>query len=203
MDPMRDYYDVLGVPPDAGAAEIKRAYRQLARRYHPDISGDDRGTTFREVARAYEVLRHPDRRRTYDAAIRESNGPAGGDWLDDEIAIDFPSVSSVLDRMRHSFFGGTSGIELSAEVELTPEEAFWGASVPLEIPLRAICRACGGRGEVWDQWCVECNGGGDVAAFHALRLKVPAGVRPGARFRFSVKPAGTVPTFVEVRISVR
>jgi molecular chaperone DnaJ len=200
---MRDYYDVLGVPPDAGAAEIKRAYRQLARRYHPDISGDDRGSTFREVARAYEVLRHPDRRRTYDAALRESSGPAGGDWLADEIAIDFPSVSSVLDRMRHSFFGGTSGIELSAEVELTPEEAFWGASVPLEIPLRAICRACGGRGEVWDQWCVECSGGGDVAACHPLRLKVPAGVRQGARFRFSVKPAGTVPTFVEVRISVR
>ena len=200
---MRDYYDVLGVPPDAGAAEIKRAYRQLARRYHPDISGDDRGTTFREVARAYEVLRQPERRQTYDAALRESSHPRGGDWLDDEIAIDFPSVSSVLDRMRHSFFGGTSGIELSAEVELTSEEAFWGASVPLEIPLRAICRACGGRGEVWEQWCVTCNGGGDVVACHPLRLKVPAGVRPGARFRFSVKPSGAIPTFVEVHISVR
>ena len=80
----------------------------LARRYHPDISGDDRATSFREVTRAYEVLRHPDRRRTYDAAVRDSaRGPAG-DWLADEIAIDFPSVSSVLDRMRHSFFGGAA-----------------------------------------------------------------------------------------------
>jgi molecular chaperone DnaJ len=200
---MRDYYDVLGVPPDAGAAEIKRAYRQLARRYHPDISGDERSHTFREVARAYEVLRHPQRRRTYDAAVRESRRPPAGDGLDDEIAIDFPSVASVLDRMRHSFFGGTSGIELSAEVELTPEEAFWGASVPLEIPMRATCGACGGRGEVWEQWCDACAGGGDVSSCHPLRLTVPAGVREGARFRFSVTPAGAVPTYVEVRISVR
>lgn len=200
---MRDYYDVLGVPPDAKAADIRRAYRQLARRYHPDISGDDRATTFREVTRAYEVLRHPDRRRTYDAAVRDSaRGPAG-DWLADEIAIDFPSVSSVLDRMRHSFFGGGAGVELSAEIELTREEAFWGASVPLEIPLRATCRACGGRGEVWEQWCADCQGGGEVPACHPLRLRVPGGVRAGERFRFSVKPAGAVPTFVEVRISVR
>lgn len=200
---MRDYYDVLGVPPDAGAAEIKRAYRQLARRYHPDISGDDRTTTFREVARAYEVLRHPERRRTYDAALRDSTRGHGGDWLADEIAIDFPSVSSVLDRMRHSFFGGTAGIELLAEIELSPEEAFWGTSVGLEIPLRATCRACGGRGETWEQWCGECQGGGQVPACHPLRVKVPAGVRPGARFRFSVTPPDAIPTFVEVRISVR
>ena len=90
---MRDYYDVLGVSPGAGADEIKRAYRQLARRYHPDISGDDRGGAFLEVARAYEVLRNPDRRRSYDASLI-ARGRA--DWLADEVAIDFPSVSSVL-----------------------------------------------------------------------------------------------------------
>ena len=56
---MRDYYDVLGVSPGAGADEIKRAYRQLARRYHPDISGDERGAAFLEVSRAYHVLRDP------------------------------------------------------------------------------------------------------------------------------------------------
>jgi molecular chaperone DnaJ len=200
---MRDYYDVLGVPPDAGAAEIKRAYRQLARRYHPDISGEDRVPAFREVARAYEVLRHPVRRRTYDAALRESNRHRTGDVLADEVAIDFPSVASVLDRMQHSFFGGAAALELAAEVSLTAEEAFWGVSVPLEVPLRSTCRACGGRGEVWEQWCATCAGRGDVAAHHALRLTVPAGVREGARFRFSLTPPGALPTLVEVRISVR
>lgn len=200
---MRDYYDVLGVAPNAGAAEITQAYRQLARRYHPDISGGDRTGPFREVARAYDVLGTPDRRRTYDAALRESLNPARVNWMADEVDIDFPSVSSLLDGMRHSFFGAADGAELSAEVHITREEAFWGVAVPLDIPLRQTCRACGGRGEVWDQWCVSCAGGGDVTSYHPLRLRVPAGVVTGARFRFSVTPAGATPTLVAVRISVR
>ena len=102
---MRDYYDVLGVSPDAGAEEIKRAYRQLARRYHPDISGDDRGAAFKELARAYDVLRDPSRRRHYDATLSQpAAATAGTTWFSDEVAIDFPSVSSVLDRMRDAFF---------------------------------------------------------------------------------------------------
>jgi molecular chaperone DnaJ len=197
---MRDYYQVLGVAPDAGAEEIKRAYRQLARRYHPDISGDDRTAAFLEIARAYEVLADPGRRRTYDAALR----PVGrGDWMADEVAIDFPSVSSVLDGMRHSFFGELTPVRLAAEVELTPEEAFWGALVPFQIPLRGTCPECGGRGEAWEEWCAACAGTGEIVEDHPLRLRIPAGVRPGARFRFSVMPPGALPTTVEVRIAVR
>jgi molecular chaperone DnaJ len=197
---MRDYYDVLGVSPGAGADEIKRAYRQLARRYHPDISGDDRGSAFLEVARAYEVLRHPERRRSYDASLI-ARGRA--DWLADEIAIDFPSVSSVLDRMRESFFAGARSVSLSAELVLTPQEAFWGALVPFDVPLRRTCLRCGGRGEVWDEWCPACGGLGEVAVIQEMRLRVPAGVREGTRFRLSVAPAGAPHTSVEVRITIR
>jgi molecular chaperone DnaJ len=198
---MRDYYEVLGVAPDAGADEIKRAYRQLARRYHPDISGDDRGAAFLELSLAYEVLADPSRRRSYDTALRRA--PARLDLLADEVAIDFPSVSSVLDGMRQSFFGELPHALLSAEVELTPEEAFWGAHVPFLMPLRGTCEQCGGRGEVWDEWCGACGGTGEVLAEHALRLRIPAGVRPGACFRFSVTPPGALPTTVEVRVTVR
>jgi molecular chaperone DnaJ len=197
---MRDYYDVLGVPPGARADEIKRAYRQLARRYHPDISGDERGTAFLEVTRAYQVLRDPDRRRSYDARLI---GRGHADWLADEIAIDFPSVASLLDRMRDSFFGGARDVGLSAEIVLTPQEAFWGALVPLDVPLRQTCLRCGGRGEVWDEWCGACGGAGEIAAVHAMQLRVPAGVHEGARFRFSVAPTGAPQTSVEVRITIR
>jgi molecular chaperone DnaJ len=197
---MRDYYDVLGVAPGAGAEEIKRAYRQLARRYHPDISGDERGAAFLEVSRAYEVLRDPQRRRSYDANLLAGTR---ADWLGDEIAIDFPSVSSLLDRMRDSFFGGAPEASLSAEIVLTPQEAFWGALVPLYVPLRRTCPRCGGRGEVWSEWCAACGGGGEVTATHEMRLRVPAGVLEGARFRFSVAPQGAPQTLVDVRISIR
>jgi molecular chaperone DnaJ len=197
---MRDYYDVLGVSPDAGADEIKRAYRQLARRYHPDISGDDRGAAFLEVSRAYEVLGHPSRRRAYDAG---HGGRPAADWLADEVAIDFPSVSSVLDQMRHSFFGASPVAELSAEVVVTPQEAFWGVAVPLDVPLRRTCPRCGGRGEAWDEWCVACAGEGEVGSTHEVRLRIPPGVREGVRFRFTVAAPGAPPTLVEVRISIR
>ena len=198
---MRDYYDVLGVGRDAGAEEIKRAYRQLARRYHPDISGDDRAAAFLEVARAYEVLADPQRRRSYDDDPHRR--PASTDWLADEVAIDFPSVASVLDGMRTSFFGDMAQTRLAADVELTPQEAFWGARVPLQIPLRATCATCGGRGELWDELCLPCAGAGEVPAEYLLELRVPPRVRSGARFRFSVNPAGMAPAAVEVNILVR
>lgn len=199
---MRDYYDVLGVAPDAGAEEIKRAYRQLARRYHPDISGDDRGTAFLEVRRAFEVLNDPARRRSYDAGLR---GVGGGqaEWLADEVAIDFPSVSSVLDRMQEAFFGGAASAGLRAEVVLSPQEAFWGTTVPLDVPLRRTCRRCGGRGETWEEWCAECRGGGEIAGSHLLTLRVPAGVREGERFRFRLSSADSPHTIVEIRVSIR
>lgn len=207
---MRDYYDVLGVSPDAGAEEIRRAYRQLARRYHPDISGDDRGVAFVEVARAYGVLRDPARRRDYDAGLRGSSrqradgfSSVGQGWFADEVAIDFPSVASVLDRMRDAFFGAERAVTLSAELVLTPREAFHGVTVPLDVPLRRTCPRCGGRGETWTEWCVTCGGLGEVSSAHSLRVHVPAGVREGARFRFSVMPPGAPPTVVEVRIVIQ
>ena len=129
---MRDYYDVLGVSPGAGADEIKRAYRQLARRYHPDISGDDRSVAFLEASRAYETLGDPRRRRSYDAE-RASLAPeplqGRGSWFADEVAIDFPSVSDLLDSMRHSFFGVHACEELSAEIVLSPLEAAEGVTI--------------------------------------------------------------------------
>lgn len=204
---MRDYYQVLGVSPDAGADEIKRAYRQLARRYHPDISGDDRAAAFLEVSRAYEVLNDPERRRTYDARLQQRAAGAAivrsNDWLADEVAIDFPSVANVLDRMRDAFFGAVPLVSLSAEIVLSPDEAFWGATVPLGVPLRLTCPRCGGRGETWDEWCAACGGTGEVSAQHEMRLRVPAGVREGERFRFSVMPPGAPNTVIEVRVSIR
>lgn len=204
---MRDYYDVLGVSADAGAEEIKRAYRQLARRYHPDISGEDRGAAFLELARAYDILRDPVSRRRYNSRLPRAAYPGPGDvtedWFADEVAIDFPSVASVLDRMRDAFFAVEQPVTISAHMVLTAREAFDGVTVPLDVPLRRTCARCGGRGEVWTDWCVACAGLGEVSAAHPMHVRIPAGVREGARFRFSVTPPGAPPTVVEVTISIR
>src|ERR1700736_2770022 len=152
---MRDYYDILGVSRDAGADEIKRAHRQLTRRYHPDISGDE--LSF-----------------------------AVADCLADEVDMDFPSVLTVLDSMRQSFFGAAARFESGPDVVVTPHEAFHGAIILLGVPVRRTCARCGGRGEVWNDWCVDCAGIGDQSAFHAVNLRVPAGVHDGTRVRFRV-----------------
>lgn len=198
---MRDYYDVLGVSPDAGADEIKRAYRQLTRRYHPDISGDERGAAMADVLLGRDVRCNRRKRRTYDAGA--GRPPARVDWLSDEVAIDFPSMASVLDAMRDSFFGAAPCASLAAEIVVSPQEAFWGATVALDLPMRRTCPACGGRGEIWTDWCDPCGGSGEVDATHEMRLRVPAGVREGATFRFTVDPQGAAPMLVEARIRVR
>jgi DnaJ-class molecular chaperone len=155
------------------------------------------------VRRAYEVLTDPARRRTYDSGLGTPPAWGGGDWFADEVAIDFPSVASVLDRMQDAFFGGVPAAGLNAEVILSPQEAFWGTTIPLGVPLRRICASCGGRGETWQEWCAACEGGGEVPATHELLVRVPAGVREGARFRFRVMPPGAPSTVVEVRVSIR
>jgi hypothetical protein len=169
---MRDYYDILGVARDAGAEEIKRAHRQLTRRYHPDISGDE---------------------LSVDVA----------DCLADEVDVDFPSVLTVLDSMRQSFFGGPARIEAGPDVVVTPREAFMGAIVPLGVPVRRTCAECGGRGEIWSDWCAECAGIGDLPGFLAVNLRVPAGVRDGRRVRFRVAAPGVRETLIDARIVIK
>jgi hypothetical protein len=169
---VRDYYDILGVSRDAGADEIKRAHRQLTRRYHPDISGDEISVSV-------------------------------ADCLADEVDRDFPSVLNVLDRMRHSFFGGAIRPDAGPDIVVTPHEAFWGAVVPLDVPVRRTCAACGGRGEIWNDWCAECGGVGDRDARQAVSLRIPAGIRDGARIRFRVAAPGARPALIDARINIR
>jgi hypothetical protein len=169
---MRDYYDILGVAADAGADEIKRAHRQLTRRYHPDISGDELSVSV-------------------------------ADYLADEVRVDFPSVLTVLDSMRHSFFGEAARFEPGPDVMVTPHEAFWGAIVRLGVPVRRTCPRCGGRGEVWSEWCVECAGIGDQPVVQSVHLRVPAGVRDGTRVRFRIAAAGVRETLIGARIVIK
>jgi len=122
----------------------------------------------------------------------------------DEIAIDFPSVDRVVERMRDRFLGERDDVDvLSAEVSLTKFEAWKGRVVPIEVPVRAPCAKCGGRGESWAEPCDICVGTGESLKHHAVRIAVPPRVPDGARLRFRLISPGVPSVRVEVRIVVR
>ena len=121
----------------------------------------------------------------------------------DEIDVDFPSIGSLVDRMRESFFGPARRQPLSAEVLLTPRQADTGVKVPLDVSLRHTCPVCGGRGEVWLDRCGVCDGSGGGLLPHQLQLLVPPGVRDGTCLRFDVTPSYAPAACVEVRVSVQ
>jgi hypothetical protein len=125
-------------------------------------------------------------------------------WFSDEVAIDFPSIGSVVERMRDAFWGETEHDgRMLAQVELSARQAFNGVVVPLDVPLRATCPICGGRGETWTESCHACHGSGEALLRHQVNVSVPPGVADGASFRFCITAPQALPTRVEVRVAIR
>ena len=123
--------------------------------------------------------------------------------FDDEIAIDFPSLDAAVERMREGLVRTDEGATVYVtSVCLTRGEASVGATVPLEVPLRTMCRQCGGRGESWTEPCEPCNGSGAASWPQQFRLSVPPGVADGTRFRFLIAAPSGVPTRLEVTVLV-
>ena len=132
----------------------------------------------------------------------------------DEIAIDFPSVGGAVERMRAAFFnapgapgapaddGGDCTV-LHADVSLSPREARGGLLVLVEVPVRATCPNCGGRGETWTEPCGLCFGTGESLFRHAVRVPVPPGVVDGARLHFRLRSPDQSSVRVEVRVAIR
>jgi hypothetical protein len=123
--------------------------------------------------------------------------------FDDEIAIDFPSLDAVVERMRDGFLGADSAKSAhNTAISLSPRQAFAGATIPLDIPLRHTCAHCGGRGETWAEPCTACAGSGECFRSRQVRVLVPAGVTDGTRFSFLVAAPQAVPTRIEVTVLV-
>jgi hypothetical protein len=106
--------------------------------------------------------------------------------------------------MRDAFLGERLDDDvLKVEVRLSQREAYDGLVVALDVPIRATCRGCGGRGETWTEPCDRCRGTGASLIQHSVRLTVPARVADGARFRFRVSLPDTASVRVEVRVAIQ
>ncbi len=166
MSRRTDYYDVLGVARDASADEIRRAYRALARKFHPDVNtGDDAEVKFKAINEAYEVLRNSEKRRMYD--LHGPDGPASPFGVDYQ---DFGGFGDVFD----AFFGGARprgrpaaerGADLRASVELEFSESVFGADAEVDYQRLEPCGSCGGAGAAVGTkpvTCRLCKGSGQV-----------------------------------------
>ena len=164
----RDYYEVLGVSRDASDADLKKAFRGLAREYHPDVNGDPSAEArFKEIGEAYEVLSSPDQRSVYDRYGHEGLRGSGGG-----AASGFGSFQDLF----NSFFGGsdpfgfggqgpTPGDDLLIAAEISFVESATGVARELHVDANNLCERCDGRGYPADakvDECETCAGQGQI-----------------------------------------
>lgn len=186
-----DLYRLLRVAPDAGVAEIRRAYQRLARRLHPDLHpGDARAERrFEEAARAWEVLSDPELRRRYDRGDFRPEG-AGGSRAGRLGSLRGVSVSARIDELIDVVVArdegraeGAGAVEEVLEADLTLDfaEAVRGTTTSLSVQREKVCPAC--RGGPGRRGCVPCASRGQVVELERIRVRIPPGVDNASRVR--------------------
>ncbi len=222
----RDYYTILGVSKNAQAEQIKAAYRQKVKEFHPDYYGQD-SAPFRAIQEAYDVLSDPAQRRAYDATlVRPGGRPQPDSWTWPEPLR--PASSPVEPLAPHpggSFWGHpappfSSGFDegwtwpeppsdppdrpdqaLRLRVTISPAEARRGGGLPVLIPVQENCPVCAGWGRSLFYRCRPCAGRGFISVEYPLLLTFPAGVSAGDTYRVSLADLGLKATLV-VRFAV-
>lgn len=205
----RDYYEVLGIPRNATQDDIKKAYRRLARQYHPDLHTGSRKAEmekkFKELNGAHEVLGDPETRKKYDRygprwqeaeayqkAQREAGagaGMSGGTGFAGG-GPDFGDVFETFFGRRSQPRGGAGfrgfavqGEDLETDVRLTLREVLTGVSRRLELSEPTLCAACNGTGRQKGRLCPVCTGVGSRTEVKTIEVRIPAGVQDGTRVR--------------------
>jgi DnaJ-class molecular chaperone len=208
----KDYYKILGVGKSASADDIKKAFRKLARKYHPDVNPGDKKAEekFKEINEAYEVLSDSDKRRKYDtlgpnwmeqfgsgsgfgAGRRGTGGFRGSpfnfdtssnfsDFFETLFGSSAPGMGSSGTRTRTDF-RRRAGDNIEQPVEVTLQEAFVGGTRTFTIQSTEVCPICRGIGEIGGKPCANCSGQGQLMRNKRIQVKIPAGVDNGSKIR--------------------
>ncbi|PJB11095.1 MAG: molecular chaperone DnaJ [Gammaproteobacteria bacterium CG_4_9_14_3_um_filter_38_9] len=189
MSTQRDYYDILGVAKNASEVEIKKSYRRLAMKYHPDRNSSDQDAEhkFKEAKEAYEVLSDAQKRSAYDqfghAGVHNGSGAGSGGFGFDNVGDIFGDIFGGA-RGRGGRSQAQRGSDLAYEFGITLEEAVHGVNKEIKIPTLVSCQSCDGQGAkkgTSKTTCAKCHGSGQVAMQHGfLSIAQPCGACAGS-----------------------
>jgi DnaJ-class molecular chaperone len=205
----RDYYEVLGQSKTASEADIKKAYRRLARKLHPDVNPGDKAAQkrFQEVQEAYDVLKDGEKRRAYDrfghagpgAKFDPRTAPGGfpGGFPGGGRGVPFEDIqfeSGNLGDLFGNLFGGArrpagpeAGEDLRGRIEVPFRDAVLGGQASLSLRREKACPTCRGTGRSGKSTCPTCRGEGTVAESENVRIKIPEGTEDGGTIRIPGK----------------
>jgi DnaJ-class molecular chaperone len=194
----KDYYLILGISRRENVRAIQDAFRELAKRYHPDRAGPEGTRQFQDIQEAYEVLSDPEKRKSYNYELEQdeikihsrpepifSRPASKPEPLVPEmmsVLRDFetirPSFEPLFERFLRNFTRenipkGERLESLNVEVILSPEEAAGGVAIPVGVPVFYNCRQCGGSGRDWLFPCIDCNAQGIIEAEETVRVYIP------------------------------
>ncbi len=199
---MKDYYKILGLLPDCTQEDIKKAYRKLARSYHPDTCGSEDSSDFRTIQEAYETIGNIEKRKAYDQKLKQEKVqkfqkvPTYSIRFDDS---DFYTTISFEDwfvRILYNIFRMDfhspifNDFNHHLELILTQEEAEQGGIYPIKVPVRQTCTVCRGKGSNLFFFCDYCQGHGYFLKEVTINLEVPPAIKNYSKFSIPIEKYG-------------